>query len=271
MNPFRFSTLLRRFGAPLFLAAAALASVPAHAAIPASQRQYLIDFYNHTNGPAWTFNNGWLGVPGTECTWIGVTCDGGQTTVVALSVQNNNLTDPVGAVLPDWSALPGIRTINLSGNNLAGRLPPISSLPELRVLNVSNNDLQGSLPSPAGLAFFFLYHAHNNQFTGALPALPPTLQELRVENNQLTGPVPAPPAALAAGASALCPNQITPSASAAWDAATGSTPWHAACTAPPAPGSGATAIPTLSEWGLILMSLLAAGLGMRAVRRRNEM
>ena len=33
----------------------------------------------------------------------------------------------------------------------------------------------------------------------------------------------------------------------------------------------ATAIPTLSEWGLIVMSLLAAGWGLVAVRRRNEM
>ncbi|WP_217640193.1 IPTL-CTERM sorting domain-containing protein [Paracidovorax valerianellae] len=33
--------------------------------------------------------------------------------------------------------------------------------------------------------------------------------------------------------------------------------------------SGVAAIPTLSEWGLILMSLMAAGLGMLAVRRRT--
>lgn len=259
------TTLLRRVGTGFTVALTALTATSAQAAIPADQRQFLIDFYNHTNGPTWTVQNGWLGAPGTECSWIGVTCDGGQTTVVALSVQSNNLTDPVGAVLPDWSALTGIRTINLSGNNLAGRLPPIAGLPELRVLNVSNNDLQGTLPSPAGLTHFFLYHAHNNQFTGSLPALPPTVEQLRVENNQLTGPLPAPPAALVADASALCPNQLTPSTSAAWDKATGSTPWYAACSAPPA----ATPVPTLGEWALILLSLAAATLGMGALRRKN--
>ena len=36
----------------------------------------------------------------------------------------------------------------------------------------------------------------------------------------------------------------------------------------PAPG-GAAAIPTLSQWGLMLMSLLAAALGMGALRRRG--
>ena len=33
--------------------------------------------------------------------------------------------------------------------------------------------------------------------------------------------------------------------------------------------SGVAAIPTLSEWGLILMSLMGAGMGMLAVRRRT--
>ncbi|WP_082615303.1 IPTL-CTERM sorting domain-containing protein [Acidovorax sp. Root267] len=265
MNSCCTSPLFRRAGASMAMALAVLTATSAQAAIPAGQRQFLVDFYHHTNGPAWNVSNNWLGAPGTECTWIGVTCDAGENTVTALSVQSNNLTDPVGALLPDWSALPDIRTINLSDNQLAGRLPPISGLPELRSLDVSHNDLQGTLPSPSGLTHFFRYHAHNNQFTGLLPALPPTLEQLRVENNQLTGPVPAPPAALVASASALCPNQLTPSASAAWDTATGSTPWHATCSAPPA----ATPVPTLSEWALILLALGAATVGMGALRRKQ--
>ena len=36
-----------------------------------------------------------------------------------------------------------------------------------------------------------------------------------------------------------------------------------------AASTGAAAIPTLSEWGLILMSMAAAGLGLAALRRRN--
>ena len=49
------------------MALAALTATSAQAAIPADQRQFLIDFYNHTNGPTWTVQNGWLGAPGTEC------------------------------------------------------------------------------------------------------------------------------------------------------------------------------------------------------------
>ncbi|RZJ14315.1 MAG: IPTL-CTERM sorting domain-containing protein [Acidovorax sp.] len=266
MNQFPRCSLARRTGAALAVTLAACAAAPASAAVPASQRQFLIDFYHHTQGSAWTFSNNWLGAPGTECSWIGVTCDGAETTVTALSVQSNNLTDTPGTVLPDWSALPGLRTINLSGNHLSGRLPSISALPELRSLDVSNNSLQGPLPSPAGLMHFFRYHAYNNQFTGAIPALPATVEQLRVENNQLAGPVPAPPAALVPGASALCPNQLTPTPSAAWDAATGTSPWHATCSAPPA----ATPVPTLSEWMLVLLSLGAATLGLRALQRRRH-
>ncbi|GKT23503.1 IPTL-CTERM sorting domain-containing protein [Acidovorax sp. SUPP3334] len=33
---------------------------------------------------------------------------------------------------------------------------------------------------------------------------------------------------------------------------------------------GASPIPTLSEWGLVLMSLLAAAFGMRSLRRKNS-
>jgi hypothetical protein len=37
----------------------------------------------------------------------------------------------------------------------------------------------------------------------------------------------------------------------------------------PGPGGGTVAVPTLGQWGLMLMGLLAAGLGMRRLRRRQ--
>lgn len=297
----------------LALASSALIATAAQAVIPASQRQYLLDFYAATNGAGWTTSTNWNGAIGTECTWFGVTCDPGQNTVNQLNLPGNNLV----GTLPDWSALPDLQLIGLSNNTLSGPVPAISGLSALQTFNVSRNQLTGPLPSPANLAALDAYYAfdnqlsgsipalpglpvltdfmvyqnqltgpipaltgvpnlerlivNNNSLTGSVPALPAGLQQLRIESNQLTGAVPAPPATLTAGGSALCPNQLTPSASPAWDAATGSTPWHAACAAPPAPGGGATAIPTLSEWGLALMSLLAAGLGMLAVRRRTGM
>ncbi len=57
------------------------------AAIPAAERQALIDLYNSTNGASWTNNTGWktaplhtdgFAMPGTENTWFGVTTDDRQ-------------------------------------------------------------------------------------------------------------------------------------------------------------------------------------------------
>ena len=312
MNTPRTPTLARR--AFLAIATALLATSAAQAAIPATQRQYLLDFHAATGGPGWTNQAGWGGAPGTECTWHGVYCAG--DTVTRLELSSNNLTSPMGVPLPDWSALPDLTEIGLSNNALAGPVPPIAGLAQLEIFAVSQNQLTGPLPSPAGLLKLERYHALINQFsgpipalgslpalksflvrdnqltgtipaltgapamewfsvqknqlTGGIPALPPALERLAVDQNQLTGPVPAAPATLTLppNGSLLCPNHLTPSASPAWDAATGDTPWHATCTPAP-PGLGPTAIPTLGEWALALLSLAAAALGFAALRRKQ--
>ena len=51
-----------------------------------------------------------------------------------------------------------------------------------------------------------------------------------------------------------------------WDVATGEIPWHAQCT--PAPGL-ATAVPTLGEWALMLLSLAAAAIGFLGLQRKQ--
>lgn len=54
------------------------------AAIPAAERQALIDLYTSSNGPGWTTSTNRLGAAGTECTWHGLTCDGAETSVEML-------------------------------------------------------------------------------------------------------------------------------------------------------------------------------------------
>jgi hypothetical protein len=44
----------------------------ATAAIPAAERQALVDLYNSTGGASWTNRAGWNGAAGTECSWTGV-------------------------------------------------------------------------------------------------------------------------------------------------------------------------------------------------------
>ncbi len=65
-------------------------ALPVDAVIPASERQVLIDLYNNTNGDGWTANANWksggvFGASGTECTWLGVDCDAGNTHVTLIS------------------------------------------------------------------------------------------------------------------------------------------------------------------------------------------
>jgi hypothetical protein len=122
-------------------------------------------------------------------------------------------------------------------NLLNGSIPLLTGLTALDAFLVYNNQLTGSIPSLAGLIQLDEFDVHNNQLTGSIPSLAGLndLEYISVYGNQLTGAVPAPPPNLAPGESQLCPNQLTPSVSAAWDTATGQTPWSAQCN-----GSGTT-------------------------------
>ncbi|MBS0569710.1 MAG: hypothetical protein JSS28_03820, partial [Proteobacteria bacterium] len=55
-----------------------------HAAIPASERQVLLNLYAYTDGIDWDpqYQGGWNGPAGTECTWYGITCDAQGATVI---------------------------------------------------------------------------------------------------------------------------------------------------------------------------------------------
>jgi len=105
------------------------------------------------------------------------------------------------------------------------------------------------------------FGADNNQLTGTIPPLSglTALLLFSVFNNHLTGPAPTVPNpnGLHAGASGLCPNQLDPSTGTAndlaWDTATASTPWSAQCAA--AAAVPTASVPTLSEWGLMLLTL----------------
>ena len=248
----------------------ALAASVAEAAIPAAERQALIDIYNGTGGAGWTTSTNWNGAAGTECTWFGVTCDGAQTTVTGIDLNTNNLTGSLPATLNN---LTGLVTFYVNDNPLTGPIPSLAGLNNLAVFIVYNNQLTGPIPSLAGLTNLAYFYAYNNQLSGPIPSLAglTNLARFWVNNNQLSGNVPAVPAptnALVAGGSGLCPNYLNHTADAAWDAATGSTPWYAQCTAAPIPVAAAP-IPTLSQWGMIVLSILLVGAAVFGLRRQR--
>jgi Leucine-rich repeat (LRR) protein len=207
---------------PLLLAS--LWPLQLHAAIPAGERQVLINLYNASNGGGWTQNSNWCastcpasGAPtfaasGTECTWHGIGCDAGGSHVTAIELSGNNL---LGA-LPDLSGLSSLQYFSVVSNKLGGSIPALSGLGQLRVFYADNNALSGSLPSLAasiqlrefsvqsnalsgpipslaGLVNLNSFLANGNRLGGSIPSLSglASLQDFEVGNNQLSGSIPA--------------------------------------------------------------------------------
>ncbi len=153
----------------------------------------------------------------------------GMTTLISFQVTSNQLS---GAI-PALRNLPNLQLFYVNDNLLTGSIPPLDALGALNILEVSYNQLTGSIPALAALTQLSVFEAEFNHLDGTIPALTglSQLEFVLLDHNQLTGPVPAPPIPnqLLDGSSTLCPNPLTPNASATWDAATGITPWYSAC------------------------------------------
>ena len=223
--------------------------------IPASERAALIDLYNSTNGAGWWDMTGWIGEPGTECSWTGVTCDDSGTTVIGLAF---DLTNMIGTLPPSLTALTNLVSLQISDQSgLTGEIPPLTGLAQLQSINLGYNALTGPLPSLAGLSNLQSAIFSGNQLTGEIPSLeglgslqwfaasgnqlsghlPPldgldALTGFYVDYNQLTGALPTPPASLGQYGAALCPNYFDAIESAEWDFITGIMPWYQDCTTP---------------------------------------
>lgn len=178
--------------------------------------------------------------------------------LVDYEVHDNQLTGS----LPALTGLTNLQTFSAGFNQISGTIPSISHLSSLVIYGVRYNQLSGNLPVLTGLNNLLRFRADRNQLTGAMPAqVAPNLQIFQVGFNQLTGAPPAAPASLLPGESNLCFNNLSKPypASAAWDTATGSTPWSRACDIAVAP------VPTLDQWALMLLGLMLVG--MVALRR----
>jgi len=220
----------RRHQVVCWLSAAAAAVVvsaglagSASAAIPTSERDALMAVYSSTNGASWTNKTNWLGAAGTECTWYGVTCDAGETTVTRLLLYANGLTGSIpaqignltsleyldlsdsygpdsnkiaGAIPPEVGTLVHLKELRLQQNLLIGSIPPeLAGLPSVTYLDLSENRLSGSIPAQLGslpsIQRFFL---NTNQLTGSIPPELGSLTglvALYVSGNQLTGTIPS--------------------------------------------------------------------------------
>jgi len=228
--------------------------VPASAAVPAAERQTLVNLYNSTNGANWVSNDNWLTGDPCDNGWYGIGCDDAGQHVREIDLPNNGLS----GLVPNLSALASLRILSLHYNQLSGSIPSLSALGNLWVVSLRGNHLSGPIPSLMGLGNLAYLDLSNNQLSGPVPdAFANGMVQIQLNNNQLSGPIPSlllvtlgnlerfrvehnqlsgtPPRVpipnnLLHGESGLCPNRLsTPSPTdAAWDAAVGHT-WSDGC------------------------------------------
>lgn len=182
------SIFLRRALAALVF----LLPLSAHAAIPASERQALLTFFESTGGSGWNDKRGWGDAPGTECSWRGITCNSVQDSVTEIWLDGNNLTGSLPAAI---GGLPNLEVLYLANNSLTGQLPAeLLTLTKLRTIGLSRNVLGGEIPASIG-ALTNLEHLElaENGFSGELPqslAALTKLQSLTLYSNAFSGEIP---------------------------------------------------------------------------------
>lgn len=176
-----------------FLALALLLCTGAiQAAIPLNERAALEALYNNTNGASWTTNTGWMGAAGTECSWHGVVCNAGETTILEINLENNNLA---GNLPTELSDLNNLQQLHLNSNRISGAMPEqLGSLSNLLSLWLFSNQLSGNIPTTVGgMTSLSDLNLNNNQLTGDIPTQLENLTQLRylgIANNKLTGSIP---------------------------------------------------------------------------------
>ena len=156
-----------------------------------TQRYILAVFYYSTDGNNWFNKSSWLGAS-NECTWYGVKCTNG---VSSLDFDANNL----GGTLPmELAKLPSLQEIHAYVNQISGTIPiQLGSLSNLTLLDLENNNFSGPFffPELFQLASTLTtLRGSYNSFSGSIPTeigLMTQLQQIWISNNRITGTIPA--------------------------------------------------------------------------------
>ncbi len=110
-------------------------AAPPERGVSPEEREALVALYDFTDGAHWTHRVGWLGPPGTECSWHGVSCAG-------FALGRPASTSPGGVREFD-----SVSALDLAGNNLVGAIPAaLRHLTRLEWLHLDDNRLSGRLP-----------------------------------------------------------------------------------------------------------------------------
>ena len=150
------------------------------------ERRALIALYEATDGANWKKSDNWLTDMPLD-TWYGVSTDGsGNVTEVDLSRNDLN------GRLPDLSALTNLMKLNLSYNRVRGNVAGLIRLRNLTDLDLSNNLLQEALPSLSMLGNLTELNLSRNRLFGQIPDLSAltSLRVLDLQYNMFRGSIP---------------------------------------------------------------------------------
>jgi len=153
--------------------------------IPDRERQALIDLYNSTNGDNWKNNNAWLGDPGTECSWYGISCNDTNSHVTRIELGDNGLQGNIPASFNNFTK---ILEVYLHSNQLTSLPSELDNLTSLWFLSIYSNQLT-SLPSEIGSLNQLQFIILSNNKLSSLPESFANLIQLHtlyLDSNQLT-------------------------------------------------------------------------------------
>jgi hypothetical protein len=161
--------------------------------IPDREYEALKALYEASGGSHWFNSENWFaGEASPVNTWHGITCNQGNTTVLKIELEDNNLK---GTLPPELGDLKNLETLVLKNNRLQGTRKDLGKLLNLTTLDLSNNRLTGSIPSWIGnLKNLSTLDLSNNQLTGGIPSWIGRLKNLRrldLSYNSLTGGIPS--------------------------------------------------------------------------------
>ncbi|KAL6603474.1 hypothetical protein ACP70R_043835 [Stipagrostis hirtigluma subsp. patula] len=136
--------------------------------------------------------------PPAHCAFSGVTCDAATSRVVAIDVTAVPLHG--GSLPPEVALLDALANLTVAACSLPGRVPAaLAAMPALRHLNLSTNNLTGPFPAPppADAPYFpalEVVDVYNNNLSGPLPPFgadhAARLRVLNLGGNYFSGPIP---------------------------------------------------------------------------------
>ncbi|XP_073138152.1 uncharacterized protein [Henckelia pumila] len=184
----------------------------------ASTMNQVYEIFQNSTGSAFVWKD--VGKDSSPCSWKGVYCSNDNTSIVAISLQyfsistseflpllckidtlvsldvsNNQLSSIPDGFFTLCGGIRGLKSLNFSGNKLAGNLPAFNGFKMVELLDCSCNSFNGEIGTQLEeMDSLRSLNLSRNMFEGSVPTSLGKLnllQELQLSFNNLSGEIPA--------------------------------------------------------------------------------